>query len=51
MKKIINDTYNIKISYINQAETWNKLSKFIISFIMENNDIIKGDDFAEFKDA
>ena len=51
MKKIQNDTYKIQISYIDKQETWNKLSDFIISFIMENNDIIEGDDFVEFKDA
>lgn len=49
MKKVINDTYNIKISYINQAESWNKLSDFIISFIMETNDIKEDDDFEQFK--
>lgn len=41
MKKAQNDTYKIKISYIDKTETWNKLSDFIISFIIENKDILE----------
>ncbi len=41
MKKIQNNTYKVQISYIDKLETWNKLSDFIISFIMENKDVFE----------
>ena len=47
MKKAQNDTYKIKISYINKPDTWNKLIEFIISFIMENKDIFEVKDCNE----
>ena len=47
MKKIENDVYNIKVSYIDKVETWNKLSDFIISFITENKDILEVKDSHE----
>ncbi|MGG7213631.1 hypothetical protein ACQPUY_08425 [Clostridium nigeriense] len=47
MKKIQNNTYKVQISYIDKSETWNKLSDFIISFIMENKDILEVNDCNE----
>lgn len=47
MKKIQNNTYKIRISYIDKSETWNKLSDFIISFIMENKNIFEVNDCNE----
>jgi len=47
MKKVQNSNYKIKISYIDKAETWNKLSDFLISFITENKNILEVDDSYE----
>lgn len=47
MKKSNNSTYKIKISYIDKPETWNKLSDFIISFIMENKNMLEVEKYNE----
>lgn len=49
MKKNDENTYQIKVSYINKDEAWNKLSNFLISFMVENNVIGEFDSCGEHK--
>ncbi|ABG83182.1 hypothetical protein ACV3Z4_11850 [Clostridium perfringens] len=46
-----NDKFKVKISYIDKSSTWNKLNNFLISYIIENYDIMEDLKNGESKDV
>lgn len=49
MKSHDKNTYKVKVTYINKDESWNKLSNFLISFMVENNVIGEFTNCGEYK--